>query len=377
MSRKIKILITDANYKHTLGAVRSLGKAGFLVVAMSSNKKAQSFYSRYCYEKLICPDPRNEEKFIKFLLDYLKDNPIDILIPVGYITTVTISKHKDELLPFVKIPIADFKSMQIACNKEKTMQLANNLDIQTPKEYLSLTDIDKFPIVAKGIYESGQIKYINSFKDLQSIDLRNHILQEYIPGYGYGFYALFNQGSIRALFMHKRIREFPITGGASTCAESIFDQDLKKIGSELLQSLRWHGVAMVEFKKDIRDGKFKLMEINPKFWGSLDLSIASGINFPVLLVMMTLKGDIEPVFNYQTGVKFRWPFPDDILHLLANPKSISEIIYEYFDKNSRSNLWIDDFFPNVMQMSDTCVNILMRIVKGNLRYPHGNPKVKK
>jgi predicted ATP-grasp superfamily ATP-dependent carboligase len=80
---------------------------------------------------------------------------------------------------------------------------------------------------------------------------------------------------------------------------------------------------MVEFKKDIRDGEYKLMEINPKFWGSLDLSIACGVNFPKLLVEMALNGDIEPVFNYSKNIFYRWPFPDDLLHLSANP-------YRYF-----------------------------------------------
>lgn len=377
MVQKIKILITDAGYKHTLGAVRSLGKAGFFVIAMASNKKAQSFFSRFCNEKLICPDPRNEGQFIQFLIDYLEKNRVDVLIPVGYLTTVTISKHKEELLPFVKIPIVDYGSMQIACNKEKTMQLAHSLNIPSPKGYSSITDIDEFPIVAKGIYESGQIKYIKSFENLKHLDLNNYILQEYIQGEGYGFYALYNHGTIRAFFMHKRVREFPITGGASTCAESIFDDELKKVGLELLRPLRWHGVAMVEFKKDARDGKFKLIEINPKFWGSLDLAITSGVNFPKLLVEMALNGDVEPVFNYNTNIKFRWPFPDDMLHLFANPKSIWEILWECFDKNSRSNLWPDDFLPNILQMYDTCIIIVSQIMRGNLWYPHGNPKVRK
>lgn len=67
--------------------------------------------------------------------------------------------------------------------------------------------------------------------------------------------------------MHKRMREYPITGGSSTAAESMYDPELRDLGLTLLKALDWHGVAMVEFKKDSRDGKYKLMEINPKFWG--------------------------------------------------------------------------------------------------------------
>jgi len=375
VGKKVNVLITDAEYKHTLGAVRSLGKAGYYVIAMSSDKRAQSFLSRYCNKKLICPNLRNEEKFIGFLIDYLEKNSVDVLIPVGYISTTLISKHKKELQSYVKIPVADYESMKIASNKAKTMQLANSLNIPTPKEYSSYKDIDKFPVVAKGIYESGHIKYINSIEELQNFDFKNYIFQEYIPGDGYGFYALFNQGHLRAFFMHQRIREYPITGGSSTCAKSIYDEKLKNIGLKLLKSLQWHGVAMVEFKKDIRDGEYKLMEINPKFWGSLDLSIACGVNFPKLLVEMALNGDIEPVFNYSKNIFYRWPFPDDLLHLSANPLSLFQIVQEYFNKNSKSNLYPDDFLPNLYQIYVSCIDIIKRVKNGNLRYPHGKPKI--
>ena len=373
MERKIRVLITDAGYKHTLGAIRSLGKRGFFIIAMSSNKMAQSFFSCYCNEKLICPNPRNERDFMEFLINYLKKIRL-IYLTIGYMSTVIISRHKEELNPYVKIPVADYKIMEIASNKEKTMQLAKKLNIPIPTEYTSINEIERFPIVAKGIFESGQIRYINSIEELNQIDFNNYILQEYIPGDGYGFYALFNQGILKAYFMHKRVREYPITGGASTCAESYYDENLKEAGLKLLESLGWHGVAMVEFKKDSMSGEFKLMEINPKFWGSLDLSIESGIDFPFLSVKMTLDGDVEPAFHYKNNVRFRWPFPDDVFHFFANPKSIFEIIIESFQKNTKSNIWLRDFLPNIIQIWETLCGLLSRIVHGNLRYPHSKPK---
>jgi len=377
VDQKIKVLITDAGYKHTLAAVRSLGKAGFFVVAMGSNRFSQSFFSRYCNKKLICPDPRNEEEFIQFLIEYLSKESIDVLIPIGYTTTVTISKHKKELLSYVKIPIANYESMQIASNKEKTMQLADSLNIPTPIEYYSIDSVEIFPVVVKGLYESGHVRYINSPDELRTINFNEYLIQEYIPGEGYGFYALFNNGIEKAVFMHKRLREYPISGGASTCAMSVYNEELKRLGLALLRQLHWHGVAMVEFKKDSRDGKFKLMEINPKFWGSLDLSIAAGIDFPVFLVNMALEGDITPIFQYDTEMKYRWPFPDDTLHILANPKSIMNVIMESFNKKLRSNVSIGDFLPNILQMFSTCIAIKTWIRQGNFRYPYGKPKVKK
>ncbi len=377
MERQVKVLITDAAYTHTLGAVRSLGRAGIHVAALSPHRGAVSFFSRYCREKILCPDPQDEEQYIEFIANQLQENPVDVLMPVGYLSTVAISRHEKELLPLARIPVAGYASMEVACNKQKTMQLASSLNIPSPCEYMSAEEIIGYPVVAKEPYGSGKIRYISSPREFEHLDLTGYLLQEYIPGQGYGFFALFNRGKVRAYFMHRRKREFPVTGGPSTCAESIYDEEVKRIGLQLLESLQWHGVAMVEFKKDDRDGIFKLMEINPKFWGSLDLSIASGVNFPVLLANMALYGDIEPVFRYDTGVTFRWPFPEDTVHLCAHPASGVEMLRECFDRQSRTNLCLDDPVPNIIQIPRTCSRLAKLIGSGGLRYPHGRPGMKR
>lgn len=374
MQSSIKVLVTDAGYKHTLGIVRSLGQAGYYVIVMGTNKRSQSFYSKYCQEKLVSPDPKNKVEFIHFLKNYLINNKIDVLIPVGYNSTITISNNRNELLPYVKIPIAEKKAIDIASDKRKTLQLAKNLQILIPREYNSIEKIDRYPIVIKGIYESGQIKYINSKEEAETIDLATNVIQEYINGEGYGFYALFNRGYVRAFFMHQRIREYPVTGGSSTCAKSVYCDELKKIGLKILEELHWHGVAMVEFKKKLYNGDYVLMEINPKFWGSLDLSIASKVNFPKLLVEMTIEGDVELINQYDTDITYRWPFPDEILHLCANPYSIPEIISDFFDKRAYCNIIIRDPLPTLIQIIDTFFILSSKILNRKIKYPHGKPK---
>ena len=83
-----------------------------------------------------------------------------------------------------------------------------------------------------------------------------------------------------------------------------------RIGLKLLKKLNWYGVAMVEFKADIRDNIPKLMEVNPRFWGSLPLAIYSGVDFPWLLAKMAINGDIEPITSYKKGVKLRFLYMD-------------------------------------------------------------------
>lgn len=371
----MKVFITDAGYKHTLGAVRTLGKRGIHVTLGSSFNRSQSFYSKYCKKRVVYPDPRKENEFINFMLNYVKNNEIDVLLPIGYLTTTVLSKHKGKFTPYIEIPVANYDSMKIASDKYRTMELAKNLGVKIPKMFDANKKIENFPVVIKGSKESGHIHYANSFKELSEFKTEDCMVQEYIPGEGYGFFALFNKGEVRAFFMHKRIREYPITGGPSTTAESIYDQKLKEFGLKLLESLNWHGVAMVEFKKDSRDGEFKLMEINPKFWGSLDLAIASGVDFPYLTVKMAVDGDVEPIFEYETGIKFRWLFPDDFLNLCSTFRSANSFIIDFFDKNTKYNIWLSDIKPNLLQIYETPLTIISRVRKRNLRYPHGKPEV--
>jgi predicted ATP-grasp superfamily ATP-dependent carboligase len=153
--------------------------------------------------------------------------------------------------------------------------------------------------------------------------------------------------------MHKRIRELYVMGGPSTCAESVYDSKLMDYGLRILKALKWHGVAMVEFKKDSTDGTFKLMEINPKFWGSLDLAIASSVNFPYLLYKMTIDGDVSPTFSYKNNVKFVWPFPDDLIHALNKPQDLKYFLSDLFNPCVNKNISINDLCP-----------ILFPVIKG-------------
>jgi predicted ATP-grasp superfamily ATP-dependent carboligase len=133
------------------------------------------------------------------------------------------------------------------------------------------------------------------------------LVQEYIPGDGRGIFVLMNQGRLRAAFAHRRIREKPPSGGVSVLSESVvLDSQLLEHSERILEALKWHGVAMVEFRRDARDGVAKLLEINGRFWGSLQLAVDAGVDFPYLLYRLAIDGDVEPVFTYKVGVRLRW-----------------------------------------------------------------------
>jgi predicted ATP-grasp superfamily ATP-dependent carboligase len=105
---------------------------------------------------------------------------------------------------------------------------------------------------------------------------------------------------------------------------------------------------MVEFKVDPRDGVPKLMELNPRFWGSLQLAIVSGVDFPYLILKMARRESFEPVLRYQAGKRCRWLLLGDILHFLNNPHRfhLHPSFFKFLDPNTSYDIIsIDDPFP--------------------------------
>jgi biotin carboxylase len=128
---------------------------------------------------------------------------------------------------------------------------------------------------------------------------------------GLGVFLLVWDGTLKAAFCHRRLREKPPSGGVSVYRESIpLDKPLVEKCLTLLRELKWQGVAMVEFKIDQRDGQPKLMEVNGRFWGSLQLAIDAGINFPLMLYRLGCGEDVPAQFGYKVGVKSRWLLGD-------------------------------------------------------------------
>ncbi len=141
------------------------------------------------------------------------------------------------------------------------------------------------------------------------------LLQHWVAGVGEGFFALRWGGRTVATFAHRRLREKPPWGGVSVYRESIaLDEALVGPGLRLLDALAWQGVAMIECKRQAATGRQIIMEVNGRFWGSLQLAIDAGVDFPALLVRCAAGETVPEGGDYQVGVRSRW-FWGDVDHL--------------------------------------------------------------
>lgn len=358
MSNK-KVLITDCWTRKGLSAVRSLGSKGLEVHALSHTRLAPGLYSRYVSHYQIVPDPsKHPDQYAEKVMSLIRKEKFDCIIPLEESSTSIFLKNRTEIEKYSSLPLASEKSFHIANDKSAVLALAKQLNIPTPKTFCphseaelqqALAELD-FPIIIKPTNSSGS-RGLHKIKNREEFDriyplvqkkYGNPLIQECIDtsGQGVGVGILALNGKVLVDFSYKRLREFPVNGGPSTLRESTHQENIKRWAAQLVQELQWTGVAMVEFKTDPKDGVPKLMEINPRFWGSMDLAEVSGVHFPYLLYEMAMGKNIsQPV--YPSGIQCRWLFPGDIAHFIANPKrfKLQPSFFRFFDKN----LYYDDF----------------------------------
>jgi len=319
----MSMLLTDARLRACLYVARSLGRKGLNVFMGESAwlsphfadpTKVLSFKSNFCKGFFFYPHPADSDSFVSYMTELAKN--FDALIPINEDTLIPICKNSEK---FTNILLPRFQDLEIALDKRKVVNLCLKLGIPTPQTFFpnNQAELEKlnYPVIVKWrrediSYPRYRICYskrdlLQQYKAMDKIQ-SNPIIQERIEGFGTGFFALFDKHhKLKAYFIHRRIREYPISGGPSACCASFWNEQVLEYGLKLLKALHWAGIGMVEFKFDNKDHVPKVMEINPRFWGSLPLAILSGVDFPYLLFKLIIGEDFSPVLKYKLNVKCR------------------------------------------------------------------------
>jgi predicted ATP-grasp superfamily ATP-dependent carboligase len=374
------VLITNYNYKNSLAAVRDIGSKGINVHTcgpQTRNKVAS--LSKYSSGYSLYTSPNdNVNRFIIDIRRILSTREYEMIIPIGIDTTIPISHNKEELSEYTRVPVADYEILENAHDKYKTIKIAKSVGVPVPEtSIISGESIEEksfeYPLVIKarkGAAGSGT-RYITSEDDFSKVvrefnqkksdgifDYERPMVQEYIPGDLMDVCVLFNRGRPRAALAQRRVITYPPSGGVGIVNETVEDPELIELALKLLKRMNWHGVAQVEFKKD-GNGEPRLMEINPKFWGTLELSIAAGLNFPYMLYRMTMDGDIEPNFNYERNLQIWWSFAHLQQIFLAYIKNRNGISSALKTSNIRriSDLSLLDLKPHIFQLVVSAVKL--------------------
>ncbi|MES9991079.1 MAG: ATP-grasp domain-containing protein [Candidatus Thiodiazotropha sp.] len=331
--KKITVLVTDGDNRSSLAVTRSLGKYGCRVLVTASQSQSLSANSRYCEKGFqVYAVEHNEKRFATDIVSIVNNEDVDVIFPMTEPTILALLHNRDLLNEHVIVASAELKAINSIFDKYNLFKMADKLGVDIPKTYFiqdkatyesTKFQIDSFPVVIKPCqskiqvndgYISTRVMYASNMDELDdlysNIDFLEYpsLIQERIYGDGTGLFTIFDGESHKALFSHKRLREKPPSGGVSVVSESVTpDTDMVAAVSTLLSNVNWQGIAMGEFKRDVRDGKPKLIEINGRFWGSLQLAIAAGVDFPVLLLRHVMGDPIDATHDtYKKGIKLKW-----------------------------------------------------------------------
>jgi len=375
------VLVTNYNYKNALAAVRDIGKNNIQVHTCGPpTRNRVASFSGYSSGWAIYTSPNeNMERFIADIRKIIASREYEMILPIGVDTTIPCSYYKEELQQYTRVPVADYEILERAHDKYRTIEIAESVDVPVP--YTTMMSVEKlteesfnYPIVIKarkGASGSGT-RYATSKAELNKIirgfenkkstyihDFEKPMIQEYIPGELLDVCVLFNKGQPRAALAQRRVVTYPPSGGVGIVNETIEDPEPIELATRLLQKMKWHGVAQIEFKRD-EEGVPRLMEVNPKFWGTLELSIAAGLNFPYLLYKMTMEGDIEPCFEYEKNLQMWWSFAHLPQIYLACIKNRYNVFSALTDTKKRriSDLSLNDLKPHIFQLLEGAIRLL-------------------
>lgn len=379
----MRILITDGDNRSALAAVRSLGRRGHEVVVACDRSPSLCTVSKYCADTVLHPSPaRDPEGFLQSILDAATQLRIDVLLPMTDVTTQLLTENAHRLPPATQLPFAPAATIARASDKAELVRLARLVDVAIPEtlEINSAYGVEqvaaeaRYPIVIKparsrvrtasgflstGVsYAADATQLIRQVREMDPAQFPV-LLQERIEGPGVGLFACYDRGEPVALFAHKRIREKPPSGGVSVLRESAaLDSQAVESANRLLKALDWRGVAMVEFKRDRRDNSLRLMEINARFWGSLQLAIDAGVDFPEILVQIAAGRQPAAAPHYKVGVRSRWFWGDvDALVMLLTRSRASlnlppshpgrwRVLWDFM------HLWGRDMHYEVLRLDD-------------------------
>lgn len=312
-----RILLLDGEARSALASVRSLGRAGYEVAVAAAETPALAQRSRHAARKFACPPPtRAPREFQDWLRGAVKGYRPDLLLPLTDVSVGLTLELEDELRAQTTLPFVDRATCARVQRKGELLALATEVGIAIPRtlalpahaewqpEHEAALEAFPYPAVLKtevtqsrvgGGYARLPVAYpadATAARALLAPDQPHAkipvLIQQRIRGLGVGVFALCIDGEAGALFAHRRLLEKPPSGGVSVLSEAIALASAPVEPSlRLLRALRWQGAAMLEFKQD-RDGQCYLLEINPRFWGSIQLAIDAGRDFPALLAQLFL-----------------------------------------------------------------------------------------
>jgi D-aspartate ligase len=314
-----------------LGIARSLGRRG-VPVCVLDDERSVARASRYVQRFVRVPELRAEQSAVDELTTAGRRFGLDgwVLFPTRDETVCALARHRDDLAMRFRVPTAGWTAVRSCWDKRETYRLADALGIAHPRTWVPRDSSDVAAIDEAGPYvvkpaikehffyatgvKAWRADTSSGLADVvrRAVDVAGAgevIIQELIPGGGdqqYSYCAFVKQGHAVASMTVRRRRQHPSDfGRASTYVETVDLPELEKPSLRFLTAIDFYGLVELEYKRDRRDGTFKLLDVNARTWGYHSLGTAAGVDFPYLLFADQV-GEALPVAPLTAPGGVRW-----------------------------------------------------------------------
>lgn len=390
------VLVVGASSNSTDAALRALARAGHTVdLALSTERiryPCQRLFSTRRVSRIhrLTPPQSHPGRCGADLIRLVRSATYDVLLPMTVEHSLVAWDHEAELAKHTALAAVPRELIQLTHDKEVLYRRARALDFAVPEtfEYAGeeelLERVRRYPVVVKPRRASGAVglRYVRSADELrvayreadQCVSARPEfeefarpIVQEVIPGKVYDAFSLFHCGEPRAMVTQRRDTLWPLTGGISVDVTTVDDPALSVFATKVLRGLRWHGVCDLECILDERDGCFKLIEINPRFWGILDLAVKAGVNFPHKLCEMVRTGDTPVEMDFTRGMTYTVMFPLKLYalcHARGRRREQWRAVREVLDGSRHCEVDLRDPLPHLLRLAGGMFKLIVRARPG-------------
>lgn len=335
-----KVLVTDGRAISSLAIVRSLGASGAEVHVCDDFERNLSAFSKYTDACHVHPPLADSPGgFIEWLIDCCRDQQYDLVIPVRDETTTAVAAHREALSAVTELWVADSDVIDCLMDKRACMKAAAESGVPTPETYYptesgieTIAETASFPVLIKPRIASGA-RGIQQVTDPDELPrtyervARTHpepIIQEFVDHSGghFSIGTVFDRDSEPVdTHVYRETKQYPASGGPAIAAHTVEREPWVDSVLDLLRDQQWIGPAHMDLLYDPETNSYKLLEVNPRFWSSLALSIQSGVDIPRLISQLALEGPTPAASDqYAVGLNYRWSLPNELLWILGgNP----------------------------------------------------------
>ena len=345
LNQKHKIAVLGADSPIGLSVIRELGQHGVSTLALGRSPSSLGHHSRYASEFFTYREPLAD-----WLPGFLSAHDVAAIMAVSEGHLLQLAELKGQLGE-VRVICPDADKLAIVLDKPRTLEIAAGIGIDVPASWLPQMGEDfasraaslTFPVIAKwpdppAIWATlelhglpfEKIEYANNAAELLALLGRYNALkqwplvQTWCPGYGFGQMLHMHRGKATLTFQHRRLREYPPSGGVSTFCEAVepaAHAQQMLLSERLLAQIGWEGPAMVEYRHDPATGRYWLMEINGRFWGSIPLARHCGAHFACEYYRTQMGIEEQAPRATYRALKARYVIPDakQLLITLRDP----------------------------------------------------------